>query len=111
MLHADLLRCTLYRAESSRHLANLQISAEPESGECLIRFRYRKESDGLSVPLQLQVLEPDYLDSQKFEDLPNGGWIQHGIEYNAIGQRAAFKSSIVKLMLFSLIRDKICKLY
>lgn len=61
-----------------------------ESGECLVRFRYRKESDGLSVPLQLQVLEPDYLDNLKYEVLPNGGYIQHGIEFDAIGRRAAY---------------------
>jgi len=61
-----------------------------ESGECLVRLRYRLPSDGLSVPLQLQVLEPDYLDHTRFENLPNGGWIQHGIEYDAIGRRAAY---------------------
>lgn len=71
-------------------LQRLIALAEPESGECLIRFRYRKESDGLTVPLQLQVLEPDYLDSNKFEDLNGGGWIQHGIEYDAIGRRVAY---------------------
>ena len=36
-----------------------------ESGECLIRFRYRRPEDNLSVPLQLQVLEPDYIDNNK----------------------------------------------
>lgn len=61
-----------------------------ESGEVLVRLRYRLPSDGLSVPLQLQVLEPDYLDNFKYENLPNGGWIQHGIEYDAIGRRAAY---------------------
>ena len=61
-----------------------------ESGECLIRLRYRLSSDGLSVPLQIQVLEPDYLDNVKYESLPNGGWIQHGIEFDAIGRRAAY---------------------
>lgn len=61
-----------------------------ESGECLVRLRYRKASDGLSVPLQLQVLEPDYLDNSKYETLANGGYIQHGIEYDAIGRRAAY---------------------
>lgn len=61
-----------------------------ESGEVLIRLRYRLPSDGLSVPLQMQVLEPDYLDNTKYENLPNGGWIQHGIEYDAIGKRAAY---------------------
>lgn len=61
-----------------------------ESGECLVRLRYRNDSDGLSVPLQLQVLEPDYLDSTKYEALPNGGYIQYGIEFDAIGRRAAY---------------------
>lgn len=61
-----------------------------ESGECLIRFRHRKPEDGLVVPLQLQVLEPDYLDSIKFENLENGGYIQYGIEYDAIGRRVAY---------------------
>jgi lambda family phage portal protein len=61
-----------------------------ESGECFVRLRYRLPSDGLSVPLQLQVLEPDYLDNIKTETLPNGGYIQNGIEYDAIGRRAAY---------------------
>ncbi|SFJ04472.1 phage portal protein, partial [Nitrosomonas sp. Nm34] len=61
-----------------------------ESGECLVRFRYRRPEDGLNVPLQIQVLEPDYLDSSKFEDLKNGGYIQYGIEYDAIGRRVAY---------------------
>ncbi len=61
-----------------------------ESGECLVRLRYRQPTDGLSVPLQLQVLEPDYLDNYRFENLPGGGYIQHGIEYDEIGRRAAY---------------------
>lgn len=71
-------------------IQSLLARSEPESGEVLIRFRYRKESDGLSVPLQLQVLEPDYIDSLKNETLDGGGWIQYGIEYNAIGKRVAY---------------------
>jgi len=61
-----------------------------ESGECLIRLRYRRPEDGLSVPLQLQVLEPDYLDSNKNELVKGGGYIQNGIEYNSIGRRVNF---------------------
>lgn len=61
-----------------------------ESGECFVRFRYRLISDNLSVPLQLQVLEPDYLDNLKTETLKKGGWIQNGIEYDALGIRAAY---------------------
>ncbi len=61
-----------------------------ESGEVLIRLRWRRPEDGLTVPLQLQVLEPDYLDAIKNESLPNGGWILNGVEFDAIGQRVAY---------------------
>ena len=61
-----------------------------ESGECLIRFRYRRPEDNLSVPLQLQVLEPDYIDNNKNELLKTGGYIQNGIEYDPIGRRVAY---------------------
>lgn len=61
-----------------------------ESGECLVRLRWRRPEDGLSVPLQLQVLEPDYIDNLKNELLPNGGWILNGVEFDAIGRRAAY---------------------
>lgn len=71
-------------------LQRLIARATFESGECLIRFRYRKLEDGLSVPLQVQVLEPDYLDSLRFENLKNGGYIQYGIEYDAMGRRVAY---------------------
>lgn len=61
-----------------------------ESGECLIRFRHTQVKRQGAVPLQLQVLEPDYLDSVKFEKLKNGGYIQYGIEYDANGGRVAY---------------------
>lgn len=61
-----------------------------ESGECLIRFRERRPEDGLVVPLQLQVLEPDYLDDRKTGALKGGGWIIGGVEYDAIGRRVAY---------------------
>ncbi len=42
------------------------------------------------MPLQIQILEPDYIDSNKTENLKNGGYIQNGIEYDAIGKRVAY---------------------
>lgn len=60
-----------------------------ESGECLVRLRPRRPSDGLAVPLQLQVLEPDYLDSLKTGPVDAGFCIQ-GVEFNSLGQRAAY---------------------
>ncbi|OYU75954.1 MAG: phage portal protein, partial [Alphaproteobacteria bacterium PA3] len=42
------------------------------------------------VPLQLQLLEPDHLDSSKTEELSNGGYILQGIEFDALGRRRAY---------------------
>lgn len=60
-----------------------------ESGEVLARRRPRRLSDGLSVPLQIQLLEPDYLDSSKDGDHGN---VHHrqGVEFNSVGKRTAY---------------------
>lgn len=59
-------------------------------GEALGRLRTRRPEDGLSVPLQLQLLAPDHLPAEKNESLPGGGEIVNGIEFDAIGRRTAF---------------------
>lgn len=61
-----------------------------ESGECLVRFRARRPQDGMeSIPVQIQALEPDYLDISK-----NGatatGYIYSGIEFDKLGTRVAY---------------------
>lgn len=61
-----------------------------EVGEVIIRFRPRLPEDGLEVPLQLQVLEPDHLDASKTGPLNNGHFAIAGVEFNAIGQRVAY---------------------
>lgn len=62
-----------------------------ESGEVLVRRRLRRPEDGLAVPMQLEVLEPDYIDTSKDNiTLPNGGRITLGIETDAIGRRVAY---------------------
>jgi lambda family phage portal protein len=60
-----------------------------ESGECLVRFRQRRESDGLTVPLQLQVHEPDYLDHTKTQKTDTGYIIQ-GVEFDLVGRRVFY---------------------
>lgn len=57
------------------------------SGAALIR-RWPRRS-GL-VPMQMQVIEPDYIDMSKTEPTSGGGWIRQGIEFNAQGQRVAY---------------------
>jgi lambda family phage portal protein len=71
-------------------LQDLIMKAAFESGECLIRRRWRRSSDGLSLPMQLQVLESDYIDTIKNETLPHGGMIVQGIEFDQIGRRVAY---------------------
>ncbi|QDQ25295.1 phage portal protein [Chitinimonas arctica] len=60
------------------------------AGECFVRLRVRKLSDGLAVPLQLQVLEPEFVPHTKHEMTANGNVIRAGIEFDSIGRRAAY---------------------
>lgn len=59
-------------------------------GEVLVRRRWRRASDGLTVPLQLQLLEIDHLDTRK--DGINGkhGPIIQGVEFDGVGRRIAY---------------------
>lgn len=59
------------------------------SGEALVRFRVRRAEDGFEVPLQLQVLEPDHIDSSRNETLANG-YIMSGVQFNTLGQRVGY---------------------
>jgi lambda family phage portal protein len=61
-----------------------------DAGEIFVRLRHRRPSDGLSVPLQLQLLEAEFLDRSYHQALPNGYQIKAGIEFDAIGRRAAY---------------------
>lgn len=61
-----------------------------EAGECFIRLRSRLPKDGLSVPLQLQLLEAEHLPTSETRKLENGNYIRAGIEFNGIGKRVAY---------------------
>lgn len=61
-----------------------------ESGDGLVRRRWRRLSDGLPVPLQLQVIETDLIDSSRHVALSGGGRIVQGIEFDALGRRKAY---------------------
>ena len=61
-----------------------------EAGEVFVRFRPRRMSDGLTVPLQLQLYESEMLAYTKNEAAPNGNIIREGIEFDKLGRRAAY---------------------
>jgi len=58
-------------------------------GEVLLRLRPRARADGLPVPLQIQVLEIDWLDGSK-NGTVGGNTIVNGIEYDALGRITAY---------------------
>lgn len=60
------------------------------SGECFIRIRPRRSDDGLYLPFQLQVLEPEYVPLDKNETLSNGNKIVMGVEFDQIGRIVAY---------------------
>jgi lambda family phage portal protein len=60
--------------------------AMEQDGEVLVRRRSRLPSDGLPVPLQVQLLEIDWLDSDKNGSTPDGGVIVNGVEYDVLGR-------------------------
>lgn len=71
-------------------LQSLAVGAEFESGEYLIRRIRKKNSDNLTVPLQIQFLEIDFLDTAKNEQLKNGGYIAQGIQFDNQGRRVGY---------------------
>lgn len=71
-------------------LQKLMVGEMVEAGDGLVRRRLRRPEDGLAVPLQLQVIEGDLLDESRNQDLGARGKIVNGVEFNPIGQRAAY---------------------
>lgn len=61
-----------------------------ESGECFVRLRKRRAEDGLAVPLQLQLLAPEHVPTDKHFKTRSGNEVRAGIEFNALGQRVAY---------------------
>lgn len=58
-------------------------------GEVFIRLRPRPASFGMTVPIQLQVIEPHHVPETENRTRRNGNKIIAGIEFNKRGQRVA----------------------
>jgi lambda family phage portal protein len=79
-------------AEDGRTYYGLQadaVRAMDSDGEVLIRIRPRRAADGLPVPMQLQLLEIEYLDVSRTQ--ANGAnTIINGIEYDQLGRVVSY---------------------
>ncbi|MBN8843262.1 MAG: phage portal protein [Sphingomonadales bacterium] len=93
--HFDKTRCD---AEGLHDLYGMQLQAARTivvGGEVLLRRRWRRLSDRLPLPFQMQVLEADYLDSSKHGPMSSapgkqGAHLIHGIQFSPIGQREGY---------------------
>jgi lambda family phage portal protein len=59
--------------------------ASEQDGEVLVRLRPRRPADKLPIPLQLQLLEIDWLDTSR-NGIIDGNDVINGIEYDALGR-------------------------
>ena len=66
------------------------ISALIDSGGALMRARARRLSDGLPVPMQLELLAVDHLRSDLTQRADGGGRIIQGVEFDALSRLTAY---------------------
>jgi lambda family phage portal protein len=72
-------------------LQRLAMETIAESGEVLIVRQPAATVDGLPIPLRLQVLEPDYIDTTRNGIVgADGGPTYQGIEFDRFGRRVAY---------------------
>jgi lambda family phage portal protein len=93
--HFDKKNCD---AAGRHDLYGLQLQAARSvvvSGGAVVRRRWRRASDGLPLPFQIQVLEPDYIDPSKTGPLASkpgalSGYSINGIQFSPIGTREGY---------------------
>lgn len=85
---ADTTNCDFDGISDFYGLQKLAVRTMLESGEVLIRRYYDNSAGG--IPIRLQVLEPDHLDSEKTVSGSNGHQIIQGIEIDGKGNRVAY---------------------
>lgn len=61
-----------------------------EAGEVFARIRPRRPEDGLSVPLQIQLIEAEHVPMNVNIPGANGNVVRAGIEFDTIGRRVAY---------------------
>jgi lambda family phage portal protein len=91
--------CAECDADGQRDWHGIQAAAYrtmEQDGEVLLRLRPRLSTDGLAVPLQVQLLEIDWLDGSKgvtpgsLAGVAEGNMVVNGIEYDRLGKVAAY---------------------
>ena len=71
-------------------LQALAIESWKRDGNVLGRFRVRQARDGLTVPLQIQLLPDQFIARHLNGPLPNGNRVISGVEVDPLGRPAAY---------------------
>lgn len=85
--------CRVADSDGARVLAAIEAAAlntTDVDGGVLLRLRPRLPEDGLPVPLQVQLLEVDWIDDSRIEPSRSGNVVINGIEYDQIGRRVGW---------------------
>lgn len=84
-------QCDVTGKRNFAGIQRLAIDTIAESGEVIIRRYPRATREGLAIPMQLQVLEPDYLDTGRDGiRTVEGNRIIQGVEVNEFGRPVAY---------------------
>jgi len=59
-------------------------------GEALARRRWRRPTDPLPVPVQIEIMEGDHLDVSVTQQSRAGGVVVAGVDHDAIGRRSGY---------------------
>jgi lambda family phage portal protein len=88
---ANSLECDADGVDNLAGLIGLGCSEKFSAGEVLIRRRWRRLSDGYAIPLQIQILEADFLDESKTGPVGEGGnFCILGKEFDRLGNCVAY---------------------
>lgn len=85
-------QCAHFDADGMQHFSGMLaqiVRTRRDAGEIFVRRRQRNLSDGLPVPVQYQLLEPEFCPVWYSESNPTRR-IHAGIEFNLIGKRTAY---------------------
>lgn len=87
---ADKNNCDFDGTKTYSSIQMASVRSMVESGEVLIRRRFVKPESATDIPLKLQILESDFIDSSMNRSLENGNTVIQGIEFDENGKRVAY---------------------
>ena len=88
---AETTDCDAGEKMNLYQMQRIAFTSMVRDGEVFIRRRPRKIIDGYHIPMQLQVLEADFLDTSKDGVMGiEGGAIIQGVEYDALDRPVAY---------------------